>query len=80
MQSGDLRKAVPLQAADDFLDPVISSRYLTAVVLWQNQNAPLPRSHLKYAVAIFLNYYGVDGKANQPGKRASAARPRKPSV
>lgn len=80
MQSGDLRKAGPLQAAAGFLDPVISSRYLTAVVLGQNQNAPLPRSHLKHAVEIFLSYYSVDGKANQPGKRASAARPRKPSV
>jgi AcrR family transcriptional regulator len=80
MKAGDLRKADPLQAADDFLDLVISSRYLTAVVLGQNQDATLPRSHVKHAVEIFLNYYGVDGKANRPGKRARAARPSKLSI
>jgi AcrR family transcriptional regulator len=77
MQAGDLRKADPLQAADDFLDLVISARYLTAVVLGQNLNAPLPRSHVKHAVEFFLNYYGVESGAGQPGKRAKTTRPAK---
>jgi AcrR family transcriptional regulator len=77
MQTGDLRKADPLQAADDFLDLVIGSRYLTAIVLGQNQNALLQRSHVKHAVEIFLNYYGVPSATGQPDKRVKAARPKK---
>ena len=79
MQAGDLRKADPLQAADDFLDLVISSRYLTAVVLGQNQNALLPRSHVKHAVELFLNFYGVSSATGQPGKRAKRVRLKKSS-
>lgn len=72
MRVGDLRNADPLQAADDFLDLVISSRYLTAVVLGQNQKISLPRSHVKHAVEIFLHYYGVQNKQDTPDQRAKA--------
>jgi hypothetical protein len=74
MQAGDLRKSDPLKAADDFLDLVISARYLTAVVLGQDQNPPMPRSHVKHAVEIFLNYYGVQNGESQLGKRARRSR------
>jgi len=57
MASGDLRKADPLQAADDFLDLIISARYLTAIVLGQNREVPLTRKRVKHAVEMFLGYY-----------------------
>jgi TetR/AcrR family transcriptional regulator, mexJK operon transcriptional repressor len=59
MRIGNLRRADPLKAADDFLDLVISARYLTAVVLGQRQRALQPRSHVKHAVDVFLSYYGT---------------------
>ncbi len=59
MQAGNLRKADPLQAASDFLDLVISARYITAVVLGQGHEAPQSRSHVKHAVDVFLSYYRV---------------------
>lgn len=70
MQAGYLRKADPLQAADDFLDLVISARYLTAVVLGQKQNASLPRLHVKHAVEFFLHYYGDQRRRGQLDKQA----------
>jgi AcrR family transcriptional regulator len=74
MHAGDLRKTDPLQAADDFLDLVISARYLTAVVLGQNQKVPLPRSHVKHAVEVFLHYYSAKTDVRQPASRARALR------
>lgn len=62
MKLGNLRKADPLQAADDFLDLVVSARHLTAVVLGQIDEIPDPRSHVRHAVDIFLTYYGAQGK------------------
>ncbi len=72
MKTGNLRKADSLQAADDFLDLVISSRFLTAVVLGQTQEALEPRSHVRHAVDIFLSYYGAH-RTDGPASRQSPA-------
>lgn len=67
MKLGTLRKADPLQAADDFLDSIISARFLTAVVLGQEDSIPEVRKHVKHAVDMFLAYYAP---ARRPvGKR-----------
>jgi len=66
MDAGDLRATDPLQAADDFLDILVSSRYLTAVVLGQLRRFPKPRVHVQHAVDVFLSYYG----ANEPKRKA----------
>src|SRR5580658_6181224 len=47
MIAGALRTADPLQAADDFLDMLVSSRYLTAVVLGQMRSFPKPQVHVE---------------------------------
>jgi TetR/AcrR family transcriptional repressor of mexJK operon len=60
MNAGGLRKADPLRAADDFLDLIVSSRHLTAVVLGQEDDAPPLRAHVKHAVDVFLRYYGIE--------------------
>lgn len=59
MAAGNLRSADPLQAADDFLDMLVSSRYLTAVVLGQLRSFPKPHVHVEHAVDLFLTYYGA---------------------
>jgi len=68
MKAGNLRKADPLLAANDFLDLVISARYITAVVLGQSHEAPQSRSHVKHAVDVFLSYYRVP-ETNGAGQR-----------
>jgi hypothetical protein len=52
-----LRKADPLQAADDFLDLIVSARFMTAVVLGQSDAIPETRKHVKHAVEMFLAFY-----------------------
>jgi TetR/AcrR family transcriptional regulator, mexJK operon transcriptional repressor len=59
MSAGNLRPADALEAADDFLDLLVSARYLTAVVLGQIRSFPQPHAHVRHAVDIFLTYYGV---------------------
>lgn len=63
MKAGNLCKADSMQAADDFLDLVVSARYLTAVVLGQNQEVIHRHSHVKHAVEIFLNFYSTQEPA-----------------
>ena len=70
MKAGNLREADPLRAADDFLDLVISSHHLTAVVLGQRFKGTQPRTHVKHAVDLFLHYYG----ASQPSGRNLKSR------
>jgi len=70
MVAGTLRTADPLQAADDFLDMLVSSRYLTAVVLGQMRSFPKPQVHVEHAVELFLTYYGV----KQPRRKAKGNR------
>lgn len=78
MASGDLRKADPLQAADDFLDLVIGARYLTAIVLGQNREVPQTRRHVKHAVEMFLGYYRSPAPARESGRKQRPARSRAP--
>jgi AcrR family transcriptional regulator len=59
IKAGNLRNADALQAADDFLDLVLSSRHLTAVVLGQVPDGPPPLVQVKHAVDVFLHYYGA---------------------
>jgi AcrR family transcriptional regulator len=63
MDAGSLRCADPLQAADDFLDMLVSSRYLTAVVLGQLRSFPKLHVHVEHTVDLFLAYYGADKPA-----------------
>lgn len=58
MEMGDLRNVDPFDAADDFLNLVISAQHLTAVVLGQRHKVPVPESHVQHAVEVFLRYYG----------------------
>jgi AcrR family transcriptional regulator len=78
MASGDLRKADPLQAADDFLDLIISARYLTAIVLGQNREVPLTRKRVKHAVEMFLGYYASPAPAGESGRKERTGRSRGP--
>lgn len=73
MKAGNLRKADPSRAADDFLDLVISSHHLTAVVLGQRLDGIQPRVHVRHAVDLFLRYYGTDESHSPSG------RPNKPA-
>jgi|SRR5579863_7892492 AcrR family transcriptional regulator len=77
MNEGNLRKADALLAADDFLDLVVSARHLTAVVLGQIDEVPDPRSHVKHAVDIFLNYYGTQDKEGPNKRKPASSRPRR---
>lgn len=63
MAAGNLRSGDPLQAADDFLDMLVSARYLTAIVLGQVRSFPKPRAHVQHAVDLFLTYYRVQKNA-----------------
>jgi AcrR family transcriptional regulator len=67
MAAGKLRTADPLQAADDFLDMLVSSRYLTAVVLGQMRRLPKSHVHVAHAVDLFLKYYAPD----EPSRNAA---------
>jgi TetR/AcrR family transcriptional regulator of autoinduction and epiphytic fitness len=79
MQAGNLRKADPLQAASDFLDLVISARYITAVVLGQSEQAQQPSSHVKHAVDVFLSYYCVQGPDQSSSRIGANGRAKKHS-
>lgn len=70
MAAGNLRNSDPLQAADDFLDLLVSSRYLTAIVLGQLRSFPKLHLHVEHAVSLFLAYYGV----NKPTRKARNPR------
>ena len=72
MAAGRLRKADPLQAADDFLDMLVSARYLTAVVLGQTERFPRPQAHVEHVVDLFLNFYGAGARAKKPTLRAAS--------
>ena len=78
MASGDLRKADPLRAADDFLDLIISAQYLTAIVLGQNREVPLTRKHVKHAVEMFLCYYASPAPAGVSAHKARSGGGRRP--
>jgi TetR/AcrR family transcriptional repressor of mexJK operon len=56
---GNLRKADPLQAADDFLNLIVSSRRLTAVVLGRPLDSRKTKKRVRHAVDLFLQYYGT---------------------
>jgi AcrR family transcriptional regulator len=73
IKEGHLRKADPLEAADDLLDLLVSSRYITAVVLGQRENGLRPASHVKHAVDVFLNYYAME-KEDEQGSRKRPAK------
>ena len=60
MKAGNLKKDDPMRAADDFLNLVVSSRHLTAVVLGQRIDGAQPRAHVKHAVDLFLRFYGTN--------------------
>jgi AcrR family transcriptional regulator len=59
MKAGTLRKGNPLEAADAFLDLIVSSRRLTAIVLGQRLERGNAKTRVGHAVDIFLRYYGA---------------------
>ena len=65
MKAGNLRRVDATRAADDFLDLVISARHITAVVLGQRDDILQPRAHVRHAVDLFLQYYGVQDSARE---------------
>ena len=76
MNSGHLRKADALTAADLFLDLVISSRRLTEVILGQKHEGQAAKSHVREAVEVFLHYYRNE-EPDRDGTRAEGERPPK---
>ena len=67
MKMGRLRAADPLEAADVFMDLVIGAQLMTAVVLGQLNRTRLRRDHVKHAVEMFMESYGV--KPRQPNHK-----------
>jgi AcrR family transcriptional regulator len=57
MNAGSMPKANALEAADHFLDLVISGRFITGLALGQKQKAMATRVHVEHAVALFLARY-----------------------
>ena len=80
MAAGHLRTADPMQAADDFLDLLVSSRFLTALVLGQKRRLQKPHSHVEHAVDVFLSYYRVqtETQTTQKPKRQTGTARRQP--
>ena len=68
IKAGNLRSADPMQAADDFLDLVVSSRRLTAVVLGQQHDSQPSPAHVKHAVDVFLQYYSAPPVTGRIGR------------
>lgn len=71
MKRGNLRKADPVKAADDFLDLVIGAQLLTAVILGQIAPATPRPADIRHAVEVFLMIYNPDAP-----KRTMKTRPR----
>jgi AcrR family transcriptional regulator len=59
MKAGNLCNANPLEAADTFLDLIVSSRRLTAIILGQPLERETSKARVSHAVDIFLRYYGT---------------------
>ena len=74
MKSGDLRKADPLQAADDFLDLVITARFMTAIALGRTDPAMTASQHVEHAVDVFLTYYEPRTTQRPATPKKAAAR------
>jgi len=68
MKSGHLRKTEPLQAADDFLDMVITARFMTAIALGRTDPAIKVGQHVAHAVDVFLAYYAPRKSQGSPRK------------
>jgi TetR/AcrR family transcriptional repressor of mexJK operon len=76
MKNGTLVCDDPLQAADDFLDLVITARLMTAVAIGNATRAMVGKDHVEHAVDIFLTYYApAYGKdLRKPVRRKSSVR------
>lgn len=59
MKAGNLRQSDPLEAADAFLDLIVSSRRLTAIVLGRPLERGTSKTPVCRAVDIFLRCYGT---------------------
>jgi TetR/AcrR family transcriptional regulator, mexJK operon transcriptional repressor len=60
MKLGNLRKADPMKAADDFLDLVVGAQLLPAVILGQMDPTTPKPSDIRHAVEVFLMIYNPD--------------------
>src|ERR1700722_16922162 len=73
MKNGSLRKTDPLQAADDFLDLVITARFMTAIALGRTDPSMTASQHVEHAVDVFLTYYAPRGHS-VPSPRKTTMR------
>jgi TetR/AcrR family transcriptional regulator, mexJK operon transcriptional repressor len=76
MKNGSLRKADALQAADDFLDLVITARFMTVIALGRTDRAMTANRHVAHAVDVFLTYYAPNASESQakPGRKPRGQR------
>ena len=74
MKSGSLRKSDPLQAADDFLDLVITARFMTAIALGRKDPEMKASQHVGHAVDVFLTYYAALPPRRSSRRRTSKTR------
>lgn len=74
MKLGNLRKADPHKAADDFLDLVVGAQLLTAVILGQiDPTTPKP-ADIRHAVEVFLMIYNPDAPKRTVKPRLRSTR------
>lgn len=74
MRRGNLRKADPIKAADDFLDLVIGAQLLTAVILGQIDQATPKPADIRHAVEVFLMIYNPDAPKRTVKPRLRSTR------
>jgi AcrR family transcriptional regulator len=77
MKAGALRKADALQAADDFLDLVITARFMTMIALGCKERGMKASYHVEHVVDVFLTYYAPVSAPAAPTKsprKAAAGR------
>lgn len=73
MAAGNICKCNTLQAADDFLDLLISAQYLTAVVLGQAERPLRIRARVNHAIDVFLSFYAPTPQKTPPAARAKSS-------
>jgi AcrR family transcriptional regulator len=66
IDNGMLLQTDPLQAADDFLDAVITARLMTSIALGNARRSAFAKDHVAHAVDIFLTYYAAKTASPAP--------------
>ncbi len=74
MKQGNLRRADPWRAADDFLDLVVGAQLMTAVILGQIKPIAPRRANTRHAVEVFLMIYSPNRSKLTVKPRSRATR------